>query len=296
MEEDKLDVVKYPFYLYYYENVVNGKMYIGKGRRRRYAIHINIAKTNGDGKKYGIQYRHLHKSINKYGIENFKYGIFAYYSNEDEAYEAEEFWINYLMEQGIVLYNTAIGGRRGQTGLKRTEETKNKISKAHMGKVLTEEHIANMSKSLKGRLAPNKGKKGNKLSDETKNKISSSLMNNDRKRKRRFTEDQENEICRLYDIEKKEMHELKNIYECCHTLINNILKRNKIAKRPSPKQRIENNGRRKFTKEEEKAICDDFVVGKGGLSVFGVKYKCGKTTIRRILKSNNIDLKIRKYK
>lgn len=67
-----------------------------------------------------------------------------------------------------------------------SEETKRKISKSNSGKVRTPEHIENLSKSLKGRVSPNKGKKmseeqkerlrqvnlGKKQSEETKRKIS----------------------------------------------------------------------------------------------------------------------------
>lgn len=294
-----IDTAKWPFYVYYYENKVNGKMYIGKGRKRRYMMHVLVAETKGSGEKYGTQYKHLHKSINRHGLENFEYGIFAYYDSEDEAYEAEEFWIRYLLEQGITLYNTAIGGRRGQSGVKRSEETKQRMSKARKGKPTawkggkhTEEAKQRMSKSAMGKAGTNNGKK---FSEETKSRMSTSLLGKSNVKARRFTEEQEKEICRLYDVEKKELHELRRAYECYSNVISGVLERNNIQKRAS-RQSVQSNGCNKFTKEEEKTICDDFIANKGGLAALGRKFDCSNDIVRRILKANNIDMKTRRYK
>jgi hypothetical protein len=55
---------------------------------------------------------------------------------------------------------------------KHSEETKRKIGLGNKGKKRSEEHIKNLSHSLKGRKSPMKGKK---LSEETKKKMSNSL-------------------------------------------------------------------------------------------------------------------------
>lgn len=187
------------FYLYKIENIINGNLYIGKTinpTQRKYK-HF----TNADN-------IHLRNSINKYGKKSFTFEIFESYESEDEAYQAELYWISYLREQGAVLYNISDGGKGGSSGIKQTpeqiekrisglrgrivseetrlkiseskrgisltEETKQKISKTKTGKLLSEETKNKMSESRKGEKNHNFGKT---LSEETKKKLSEARNN-----------------------------------------------------------------------------------------------------------------------
>lgn len=75
--------------IYKFENLINGKKYIGQSRyiEQRYKDHINRAKNNGKHREYNSQ---LHKAIRKYGIENFTFSIIEECSidklNEKEKY------------------------------------------------------------------------------------------------------------------------------------------------------------------------------------------------------------------
>lgn len=94
----------------------------------------------------------------------------------------EQHYISYYKMIGCRLTNGTIGGDQPPStkGRKHTEESKQKMSESKKGKAIpwlngglerSEEHRNNLSKSLKGRISPNKGKK---FSDEYKNKLSES--------------------------------------------------------------------------------------------------------------------------
>lgn len=71
---------------------------------------------------------HVHRAMRKYGVENFTMDVISYYDTENEALQAETFWISemrkYLGRDNV--YNKTDGGE-GSTGMRHTTETKARI-------------------------------------------------------------------------------------------------------------------------------------------------------------------------
>lgn len=154
--------------IYTITNKENGKVYIGSAvcfEGRWYSHKWELYR----GTHHNI---HLQRSWNKYGEDVFKFGILEYLDRLDELYLAEQFWIDIYREEGRELYNIATPGPAFMTGQKHTKESKQKMSKAKMGKPglmrgykHTKEARYNMSEAAKGK----------KHSEETKHKMSESM-------------------------------------------------------------------------------------------------------------------------
>jgi len=140
------------FYIYYHrdprEECKGWKKYIGKGQGRR-AFHINNRYA-----KHKNWINHL-KSL---GLEPI-IEIVEYFDKEEDVFNREMELIKKYKEKGYDLCNMSDGGE-GVSGIcgenaywygkKRSQETKDKLSKAHTGKKHTKEHILNMRKGRKG--------------------------------------------------------------------------------------------------------------------------------------------------
>ena len=134
-------------YIYKITCLANGKMYIGqtiKPIEKRFRGHLRDAK-NGSG-------YYLHSAIRKYGPENFTVEEVSSYMAETKKelkILLDETEKKYIQEFNSFKngYNLTLGGEGG-LGRSVSEETKEKIRKAHLGK------------------------RGYKHSEETKRKIS----------------------------------------------------------------------------------------------------------------------------
>jgi group I intron endonuclease len=164
--------------IYCFENLVNGKKYIGKSIdiEKRQIVHLSNLRRNLSNNKY------LQNSWNKYGENNFKFYILKILPN-NEIDEMEKYYIKKLKSKYPNGYNMTDGGdgtvgRKmssetrnkisiGNTGKKYSQELKLKLSLAHKGIKFTEEHKRKISLSSK-----TKGKKLKPRSQETRNKIS----------------------------------------------------------------------------------------------------------------------------
>ena len=111
-------------YIYCIQNRLNGKIYFGQtinNFKRRYSK--GISKTHN---------QHLSNSISKYGIENFTIN-----EHFDVAHSMQE--LNELEEMYIKMYQTTnakygYNKKQGGDNKKYTQESKDKISRALMGK------------------------------------------------------------------------------------------------------------------------------------------------------------------
>lgn len=157
----------------------SGKSYIGitsASMETRLKQHVREARNKNIYK--------FHKAINKYGIDNFSSEVLESDIVSDLAVEREKYWIKKFdsFKNG---YNMTDGGQGHMFGFKHSDESKQKMSMAHTGKKLSEEHKLNISKNcirLSGSEHPNFGKRGElsrnfgkTLSDDTKQKISETL-------------------------------------------------------------------------------------------------------------------------
>lgn len=175
-------MVENKYYVYIHINKVNNKKYVG-------ITKTSLAKRWG---KNGSAYIRDKKSafgraIEKYGWENFYHEIFATNLSKERACELEVILIQVFRARDPRYgYNVQPGGQLGNAGVVFSEESKEKMRKAKVGKKLTEDHKKRISESLKGhkpakftdesreklRLA-NVGKI---LTEETKKKISNALV------------------------------------------------------------------------------------------------------------------------
>ncbi len=127
-----------PIYGYIYKttNLINGKQYIG--------LHKG---SQLDNSYYGSG-TCIHRALKKYGKENFKCELIDTAYSLEELKQKEKFWIDFFKAVESANYYNLIpgGGYREVTeeqrcylsninkGKKHTQETKDKISKAHKGK------------------------------------------------------------------------------------------------------------------------------------------------------------------
>lgn len=149
------------FYTYAHYRPDNSVFYIGKGRGRR---------------AWSMNYRNSHwrNIVAKDG--EHKVEILAQWPTEQEAFEHEKFLIWCFRDIGLDITNMTDGGD-GCSGLKHTEETRKKISKSSLGKVISVEQRKKMSDAHKGK-KPDCSTYwlGKSMSDETKIKISKSMI------------------------------------------------------------------------------------------------------------------------
>jgi len=170
--------------IYKATNKISQISYIGqtiKKLKYRKQDHKSAAKRNP---KY-----YFHRAIRKYGWKNFEWKILEECDSKEELDEME---FHYIKQYDTYHngYNLTLGGE-GNPGWIPSEETKEKISKAHKGKKLSEETKQKLRKANSGENHPFYGKKrpdiskkykgeghpfyGKKHTEETKKKISEKL-------------------------------------------------------------------------------------------------------------------------
>lgn len=136
-------------YIYLVRNKTNNKIYIGQtinGFDKRYSNNIAINTSN----------KHLKRSIEKYGIDNFEID-----KEFDVAYSKEE--LDNLEDMYIKIYNATdenfgynkrFGGANGSP----TKETREKLRQANLGKTHSEESKKKQSLAMSGIKNPMYGK------------------------------------------------------------------------------------------------------------------------------------------
>ena len=154
-------------YIYITYNKVNGKIYIGQHKSKKY------------DKNYLGSGTLIKRAIEKYGVENFENHIIEWCNSKDELCKREIYWIskyNSFANTGIG-YNLCKGGQFGDITFGMSEEQKelwkNKISQSSKGKKMSKEAKEKMSKSKLG----NKSNTGRKFTDKHKTNISKALKN-----------------------------------------------------------------------------------------------------------------------
>lgn len=151
--------------IYKIENLEDGKVYIGSAvnLKTRYVAHRNALRRGNHGNI------HLQRAWDKYGECAFMFSIIELVYHPDQLLEIEQLWMNYydVMNTGYNISPTA----GNCVGIKHTEEARENMSKAHLGKTLSEEQKGKISKSLK---KGNHPLHGGHHTEESKKKMSES--------------------------------------------------------------------------------------------------------------------------
>lgn len=221
------------FCVYKITNLINNKIYIGKtcNFENRWYEHVRVAKTKEKTSYY------LHKSINKYGAENFKIEIIENNLTEEQSLEREKFWIKILNSKDPNIGMNLTDGGEGTSGLKWTEESRDKKrgkNNPNFGK--------NISKQMQDKNPDifngiNNGFYGKTHSTETINflknrdispEIKNIISENCRGAKQwnaKFSNDDIIEIRRKWDNKECSQAELARIYGVKRNTINQIVNR-----------------------------------------------------------------------
>ena len=226
------NMIKNGNYCVYVHTSPSGKRYVGQTGRSpekrwgKNGIHY-LNKKNG-------KYTHpaFSKAVLKYGWDNIEHEIIASNLTKEEADNFEKLLIKKLNTMNPEYgYNCTSGGsngapseetrkrqseaRKGEKshmyGKHLSEETKEKIGKAHRGKVVSEETKKKLSESHKGKNHPNYGKH---RSDETKKKIREA-----QKMHKVIQYSLQGELIRIWncmtDAGKELGIDISNILKCC---------------------------------------------------------------------------------
>ncbi len=222
------------FCVYKIINLINGKVYIGKTSdiNNRWKKHIKIAK-NREKKAY----QYLHKSINKYGVENFIIEELENNITEQEAFDREKFWIIFFNSRDPNVGMNLTDGGEGVSGLKWNEDSRDKIrgsNNHNFGKHLTEDVKDKLSKSLSGERNGFFGKKhseevisflkNRRVSGEVKHLISKNCQG-EKQWNAKFSNEDIIEIRRKWDNGECSQTELAKQYNVKPNTINQIVNR-----------------------------------------------------------------------
>lgn len=136
--------------IYKVTNILTGKSYIGKSScpKTRFKSHLYEARAHKHT-------HYFHRSIRKYGPENFKLEIIDSCMEEEKSYQLEKYWIKKLNTLSPKGFNSNTGGRGGMSNP--CVETRTKMSVAKLdkttwnkGKILSlRYHFYNSTKDTK---------------------------------------------------------------------------------------------------------------------------------------------------
>lgn len=136
------------FSIYRFKNLVNGKIYIGQTIvpvRRRLIQHMTFSRPWTKHHK-----TYFHNALQKYGWNNFDFSVIEICNSQEELDNREKYWISYYRSNEKPFgYNIESGGKDGRKGLKLSEEHKQKLLEANLGKKHKLETIEKRSKTVK---------------------------------------------------------------------------------------------------------------------------------------------------
>lgn len=157
--------------VYKITNKVNNKVYIGitnQGSGARYRHHWYESRIGEPSP--------IHRSMAKYGEENFTLEIIDFADTYDELKEKEKYWIKqYNSTDRTKGYNLTEGGD-GTFGKKHSEETKDKIRQKALGRKHSEETKKKMSESRTGIVSEKKKKHIESMIELGKKKVTAEFM------------------------------------------------------------------------------------------------------------------------
>lgn len=152
--------------VYKITNKVTNKIYIGitnQGSGARYRHHWYESRIGEPSP--------IHRSMAKYGEDNFTLEIIDFADTYDELKEKEKYWIKqYNSTDKSIGYNLTEGGD-GTFGRKHSEDTKEKIRQKALGRKVSEETKKKMSETRLGKCSDKQREHLLKLTVEQSKKI-----------------------------------------------------------------------------------------------------------------------------
>ena len=160
-------------YVYVWENALNGKSYVGKGRGKR-ALNLNRPSC-----------RYFYAAIRKHGRDAFRLNYLATGLSDQEAMRLEIHYISAFKTMAPWGYNLTSGGQ-GPAGRTVSKETREKLRRAGLGrkasidtrikqtfcdKNITGFALGRGPKSEETKRRISKGNKGKVRSEKTKTKL-----------------------------------------------------------------------------------------------------------------------------
>jgi hypothetical protein len=130
--------------IYFIENLEDGRKYIGSS----VSVYTRISTHKYRLSKKIHANAKLQNAVNKYGIDNFKFEVIELCDAGALLVKEQEYIDKYkCVDEGYNIQKVA----GSHIGIKRSEETKRRMSESQKGRVFTEEHKANISKSQIGK-------------------------------------------------------------------------------------------------------------------------------------------------
>ena len=134
--------LKKKFVIYKFQNLIDGKIYIGKTAR-------TLSERLKEHLKESIPC-YIDRAINKYGIENFDFDIIADADTEKELNKLEKFFIKFFGCKFPDGCNLTDGGE-GILGYKAPSALSQRLSEQRKGRPVTQKQRQAISKKLKER-------------------------------------------------------------------------------------------------------------------------------------------------
>lgn len=139
--------------------------YVGKTKQkpqRRWARHAYLAKTSPLGR--------LHRAIAEHGIEEFVFNVIEEHASEDDAFEAERFWIAFFRSNVDGYgFNLNSGGEGGRT---HSAEARASMALLKVGNRLSLEHRRRIGVASASReRAPHSDETRRKIGDANRGKV-----------------------------------------------------------------------------------------------------------------------------
>ena len=215
-------------------NIKTGKHYIGQTKftvEKRFHGHFKESRMQKAHQKISK----FHSALRKYGKDAFVVTVLTVCNTQKETDLAEQYWISYFNSTDDEFgYNIARGGLTQFGPKNHSDETKQKMRIAKLGKKFTEEHKKKISEANKGKNKYDKKEDhpwwGKKHSEESKIKMSKSISeavkgNNNPRAK--LTEDNVKEIrdYALYNSLIETIKIFSKKYNVTGTTIRNIVLR-----------------------------------------------------------------------
>ena len=152
--------------VYKITNKITGKIYIGitnQGSGARYRHHWYESRIGEPSP--------IHRSMAKYGEDNFTLEIIDFAETYEELKEKEKFWIKkFNSTDRNIGYNLTEGGD-GTFGRTHSEETKEKIRQKALGRKISEETKKKMSEARIGKCSDKQREHLSKLQEQCKQKV-----------------------------------------------------------------------------------------------------------------------------